>query len=380
MVMVARLTGVVLAAALALAPAASAAELRTATPRDNAAHDGPENRTEWWFVSAVDPASGLSIAAALGSRFPGMPPAAVVFLYPPGGGRPTTVGAPRLITTPPSTTRADVRLGEDRLWSPAPGVIRVRVGMDPGLVFSGPSPGPVRLDLTLRATTQGFLAGPLLLPGDQDISWTVAQPSARVSGTVGAGGRTYRLRNVLGYHDHNFGDFDLADPRHGGWDWSQVHLPGGRSLVTGIVRPSDPAMRDGVSVLSDASGRLGSARARDVQIRRGAWSDVDGHVYPRRLALRASLSGGWEARVRFTARRALPLLFTREGDSALVEIEARTAGELLKDGAVVSRWDDAPAFFEYESTPITRERDAAPGSITRLSRIALRIGEMLRRG
>jgi len=378
-VIAARLTGAVLAAALALAPAASAAELRTATPRDNAAHDGPENRTEWWFVSAVDPASGLSIAAALGTRFPGMPPAAVVFLYPPGGGPPTTIGAPRLITTPPSTTRADVRLGGDRLWEPAPGVVRVRVGMDPGLVFSGPSPGPVRLDLTFRATTQGFLAGPLTLPGDQDISWTVAQPSSRVSGTVRAGGRTYRLRDALGYHDHNFGDFDLADPSHGGWDWSQVHLPGGRSLVTGIVRPTDPALRDGVSVLSDASGRLGSARARDVQIERGAWSDVDGHVYPRRLTMRATLSGGWEARVRFTARRALPLLFTRDGDSALVEIEARTAGELRKDGTVVSRWDDAPAFFEYESTPVTRERDAAPGSITRLARIALRIGEILRR-
>lgn len=368
----ARRTAVLAAAGVLLAvpTVAGAADLRTATPRDNAAHLADDVRTEWWFVNAVDPDSGLAVAAALGSRFPGMPPAAVVFLYPPDGGTATTVGAPRLLTEPPSTRRVDVRLGADRIWSPAPGVVRVKIALENGLVFSGPPRGTVRVDLTYRATAPGFLAGPLRIPGGQDISWTVAQPSARVTGTVRADGRTYRLRDVPGYHDHNFGDFDLADPAHGGWDWSQVHLPGGRSLVTGIVRPSD-GTRDGVAVLSDATGRLGDARAPDVDIRRADWADVDGHAYPRRLTMRATLSGGWEARVRFTARRALPLLFTRDGESALVEIEARTAGELLRDGRVVSRWTSAPAFYEYESTPVTRERDAVPGSITGLSRAAL---------
>lgn len=367
-----RRTAVLLAAGLlvALPGGGTAAELRTSTPRDDAAHLGDDVRTEWWFVNAVDPDSGLAVAAAMGSRFPGMPPASVVFIYPPGGGEASTVGAPRLLTAPPSAARADVRLGEDRIWSPSPGVLRVRIGLERGLVFSGPSDGTVRVDLTYRATAPGFLAGPLRIPGGQWISWTVDQPTARVSGTVEADGRTHRLRDVPGYHDHNFGDFDLADPAHGGWDWSQVHLPGGRSLVTGIVRPAD-GTRDGVSVLSDATGRLGSARARDVTIRRADWADVDGHVYPRTLSLRASLSGGWEAQVRFTARRALPLLFTRDGESALVEIEARTSGRLLRDGRVVSRWSAAPAFYEYESTPVTRERDGAPGSVTGLARAAL---------
>lgn len=362
---------------LAIPATGAAAELRTSTPRDDAAHTAADIRTEWWFVNAVDPASGLAVAAAMGSRFPGMPPAAVVFIYPPGGGTASTVGAPRLLSAPPSTTRADVRLGEDRIWAPSPGVLRVRVNLERGLVFSGPSDGTVRVDLTYRSTAPGFLAGPLRIPGGQWISWTVDQPSARVSGTVEAGGRTYRLRDVPGYHDHNFGDFDLGDPAHGGWDWSQVHLPEGRSMVTGIVRPADGS-RDGVSVLSGPGGRLGAARARDVEIRRGDWADVDGHVYPRRLEMRARLSGGWEARVRFTARRALPLLFTRDGDSALVEIEARTSGELLRDGRVVSRWPEAPAFYEYESTPVTRERDGAPGSITGLARAALGAAAKLR--
>ncbi len=370
--------GMLIVLALLAAPPVWGTELRTATPRDNAAHDTPDVRTEWWFVNAMDPETGLSVAAALGTKFPGAPSAAVVFVYPPGGGAAATVGAPRRITVPPAIDRADVRLGGDRLWSPEPGVVRVRVTMDPGFVFSGTSPGRVALDLTLRSTAPGFIAGPLAIPGGQDISWTVAMPSARVSGTVRVGDRTYRLRDAPGYHDHNFGDFDLADPAHGGWDWSQVHLPEGRSLVTGIVRPSDPRMRDGVSVLSDATGRLGSARATGVRIRRAAWSDVDGHAYPRRLQVRATLTGGWEARVEYRARRALPLVFSSDGDSALVEVEASASGELRRDGRVVSRWSGAPGFYEYESTPLTRERDAVPGSITGLARTALRVAAILR--
>lgn len=365
------------AASLAYTGVATAAAVRTATPRDDAAHLTDDVRTEWWFVNAVDPDSGLAVAAAMGSRFPGMPPATVAFVYPPGGGRGSTVGAPRLLSTPPSARVADVRLGEDRIWSPRPGVVRVRIGLGRGLVFSGPPVGAVRMDLTYRATAPGFVAGPLRIPGGQSISWTVAQPTARVSGTVVAGGRTWRLRGVPGYHDHNFGDFDLADPVHGGWDWSQVHLPGGRSLVTGIVRPAR-GPRDGVAVLSDASGRLAQARARDVAVTRSRWAEVDGHVYPRTEVLRADLGGGWSVRVRYTARRALPLLFTRDGNSALVEVEARTAGDLRRGGRVVSRWSSAPAFYEYESTPLTRERDGAPGSVTGMGRAAVRAAGALR--
>ena len=53
-----------------------------------------------------------------------------------------------------------------------------------------------------------------------------------------------------------------------------------------------------------------------------------------------------------------------------MEVEARTSGTLRRDGRVVARWRGAPAFYEYESTPLTRERDAAPGSLTRAARDA----------
>ncbi len=364
-----RAAGALIVLLLLAAPAAAAPQLRTATPADDGAHPGPGDRTEWWFVSAVDPAQDLAVATALGARFPGGPPATVVFLYLPDGSV-ATVGAPRLLTQEPATGRADVRLGADRFWSTGPGRYRLRVDMPAGIALAGASPGPVRLDLTIRATAPGFLAGPLALPGGQDLSWTVAAPSARVTGTIRAGDRTFRLRGAPGYSDHNFGAFDLGDASHGGWDWSQVHLPGGRSLVTGIVRPADPALRDGALALSDASGRIAEGRAAGAEVRRGDWSAEGDHPYPRAVTLDARLSGGWRATVRYAARRASPLRFTLDGSSALVEVEARTSGTLRRDGRVVARWRGAPAFYEYELTPLTRERDAAPGSLTRAARDA----------
>jgi hypothetical protein len=251
--------------------------------------------------------------------------------------------------------------------------------MPRGIALHGASPGPVRIDLTLRATTPGFTAGPLALPRGQDLWWTVGAPAARVSGVVRVGDRTIRLDDAAGYHDHNHGRFDLADDAHGGWDWSEIHLPRGRSLVTGIVRPEDPLPRDGVLVLSDARGRLGEAPAAGVTIRRSRWSRVGPHAYTRLLVLEARMSGGWSVRVRYRAGRAAPLGFRPDGSSALVEVEARTSGELRRGGRVVSRWSAAPGFYEYESTPITRQRDAAPGSAAWAGRLAAAAAAVLRR-
>ncbi len=83
--------------------------------------------------------------------------------------------------------------------------------------------------------------------------------------------------------------------------------------------------------------------------------------------------------MRYRARRAAPLGFRLDGASALVEIEARTSGVLRRDGEVVSRWSDAPGFYEYESTPVTRQRDAAPGSAAWAGRLVSGAAEILGR-
>ena len=372
-----RLATTLIVLALTAASAVGAANLRTATPADNAAHPGGANSTEWWFVSAIDPDQRFAVAAALGAEFPSNPPATVVFLYLPDGSV-HTIGALRTLGGTPNTKQADVRLGPDRLWSPQPGITRIHVDIPTGIALYGESPGPVRVDLTLRASAPGFAAGPLVLPEGQALSWTVAAPSATVSGVVRVGGRTFRLRDAIGYHDHNYGQFDLATDAHGGWDWSEIRLPAGRSLVTGIVRPADPFPRDGVLVLSDGRRRLGEAPATDVTIQRSRWSRVGRNAYPRQLVLRARLTGGWSVRVRYRALRAAPLSFRLDGSSALVEVETRASGELRRRGRVVSRWSGAPGFYEYESTPLTRERDAAPGTTSGAGRLAMAVGGVLR--
>jgi predicted secreted hydrolase len=340
--------------------------VRTAVPRDDAAHPGPGGRTEWWFANAIDPRSGLAVAVALGADFPQTPPASVAFLYLPDGSAHVLV-APRLLGRRVSAERPDVRLPPDRLWSPRPGVWRVRAGMEQAIAVHGGSPGPVEIDLTMRAENPGFVAGPLRLPAGQNLSWAVPAPRARVSGTVRVGPRTYRLAGVPGYRDHNFGAFDLADPAHGGWDWSQVHLPGGRSLATGVVRPADPALTGGAAVLSGRGGRLGVARAGSVRVRRAAWRFTGGYAYPAEVRLDARLSGGWRARLRLRARAAAPLEFDRRDRHAVVEIPARASGKLRRRGRTVARVRDAAGFYEYESTPVTRERDRVPGTVAWLA-------------
>ena len=91
------------------------------------------------------------------------------------------------------------------------------------------------------------------------------------------------------------------------------------------------------------------------------------------------MSGGWSARVDYRARRAAPLGFRLDGTSALVEVEALTSGVLRRDGRVAVRWADAPGFYEYESTPLTRQRDAAPGSPAWAGRLAERAAAALMR-
>lgn len=59
---------------------------------------------------------------------------------------------------------------------------------------------------------------------DSSMNWLVASPKMKVTGTftiVEANGEeiTYKLKNVRGYHDHNWGHWDWANI---GWDWGQV--------------------------------------------------------------------------------------------------------------------------------------------------------------
>jgi hypothetical protein len=51
------------------------------------------------------------------------------------------------------------------------------------------------------------------------INWLVASPKMEVNGRLTVDGKTYVLKNVIGYHDHNWGYWNWSDI---GWIWGQV--------------------------------------------------------------------------------------------------------------------------------------------------------------
>ncbi len=351
------------AAALALAtPVLGATALRTAGPADDAPHAPTGRYTEWWYANAIDPRTGLAVAVSLGADAAGASPATVAFVYPPGGTAHTVI-APRLIGRSVGVSDAGgplVRLGPDRFVQTAPGVWRVKVDLPQSLALYGGPAGPVRVDLTLRAITPGFVSGPLRY-GDQVMSWTVAAPEARADGTVTAGGRTWRMRDAPAYHDHNFGPFGLTDAALAGWDWAQLHLPGGRSLALGLVKPRRPQERGGSMVLSGPHGRIATAPTDRFSVVYSGWSRAGGYWFPSRERVRARLSDGSTADVRLRGVRAAPLA---RGDTAIMEILARGDVVVRRGARVTLRAREVRGFYEYESTPLGRARDGAPTRVS----------------
>jgi len=344
---------------LTLAAAATAATIRTATPSDDAPHRGDARLTEWWYANAIDPRSGLAVALSVGPRAAGAPPASVAFLYLPGG-RTATVLAARLAggrSGRSSSGGPDVRLGPDRFVQTAPGTWRIRVDASRGIALAGRDPGPVRIDLVLRARAPGFVAGPLRFAG-QAMTWTVAAPTGRADGTVRVGRRSWRVRGAASYHDHNFGPFDLRDDAHGGWDWSQFHLPGGRALVLGLVKPRDAAETSGGLVLTGPRRRLATATNAAFHLRYARWRRASGFWYPAAETLVARLSDGSRANLRLRALGSAPLPVSADG--AIVEVLARADGIIVRPGRPPLRVRGARGFYEYESTAIERARDGAP--------------------
>ena len=338
----------------AIATAGAAAGVRSASTADNAERSKGAHTTEWWFTGVVDPVSGEAFAASLGTRMAGGPPATAVLSLPPGGER--TLGLLGLGATA-SASKVDVRVGTSTLREVAPGTWRLRVRGTAPFALHGASQ-PVSADLVVHRRAPAFVAGPMRLGRGQFVGWTVGAPLATATGTFTVGTRTVKVTDAPAYADHNWGRFSLSGGRLAGWDWSQVFLPGARALTIGVVKPL-AGSPDGVAVLSAAGGRLGTARAADTRIVYDGWSRAGAFVYPPTMHVRTQM-GAWRADLTYRARRATPLPFDRAGTSALVEVLARVEGTLTGPGGRVVDVKDAPAFYEYQSTPISRRRDGAP--------------------
>ena len=182
---------------------------------------------EWWYFNLEDPEHGVRLAVtymvldpANLSRFGGAFVTAIVYT-PDGQFTETSVHPPSAFLA--SSEQADVLIAGVP-WSPN----YVRVLTDDTYRIAGAIDQEHRVSWDLRYVRR---AAPWLgadrqhvgvLPWE-NMSWLQYMPGAAVTGAVEIDGRQYRVANVRGYHDHNWGTwipFTVA------WNWAQYFEPG----------------------------------------------------------------------------------------------------------------------------------------------------------
>ncbi|MFO1460880.1 MAG: hypothetical protein U1G08_15920 [Verrucomicrobiota bacterium] len=200
------------------------------TPRDDAFHykyytDSPGIfwYAEWWYFNFTDPVSGISGMCAINVFNPGNIdllglPALTAAIFPPGQ---TLVQAItdyyELDSFTPSYENANTTLGSaNRITVVNESTYRVEAAS---------RDGSMRLDLTYtRRDDPIFLAHDVR--GDEEpweiSSWLVDMPAAVVNGTVTYQGVVYTLKDVRGYHDHDWGLWHVYART---WSWAQFCNP-----------------------------------------------------------------------------------------------------------------------------------------------------------
>jgi len=178
--------------------------------------------TEWWYFNFHDPVAGVDGICTLAVFNPGdiddlgaASLTAAVFL--PG----ETIADHaieyfRISDWSASYDKCDVMLGKTHFEALDERTYRV---------IAETSDGATLFDLTYTQADQPvFLAKDVHGKDDpwEVSSWLVYMPSARVSGTVRYKGRTWRLQNAIGYHDHDWGMWHEYAKT---WSWAYMSNP-----------------------------------------------------------------------------------------------------------------------------------------------------------
>lgn len=190
--------------------------------KDYASSAGAFWYTEWWYFNFHDPVSGIDGMFTLAVVNPGDKyflslANLTAAVYVPG----ETKADPVIEYHPLSEwsaayDKADVRLGANHIEALGPTTYRVTAAtLDGGIDY----------DLVYEQADQPQLLADAV-HGDKEpweiSSWLAYMPSARVSGTVRYRGKTYRLENAIGYHDHDWGMWHEYART---WSWAYVSNP-----------------------------------------------------------------------------------------------------------------------------------------------------------
>jgi hypothetical protein len=192
---------------------------------DDARHTDSDLMYEWWYLDAAfDNGYSMSMSFQLmDSRFvttPGRTKAIEFAIYDPSGKKTGVFDEFDIKDVSASTTSCDVTMGSNRVKGSIP---RYDLEFHSKDLSKG-----LGCKLTFENTDEGFRQPPngVYYFSEQPkryIGWVIAQPRAKVTGTIIVDGKEMPVTGV-GYHDHNWGNCKLTE-MYKYWYWGRILLP-----------------------------------------------------------------------------------------------------------------------------------------------------------
>jgi hypothetical protein len=180
--------------------------------------------TEWWYFNVYDSSNNVQ---AIFSYLINNPSGQSGGVFPVGISEMAVV----------AYTSAGIVSEEDayaaHAFSAAYGKANAQVGSNSVTVLNSDTyqiagatrDGRIAWDLTYQRAAPSWLAGQRFNVASESwelMSWLLYMPSASVSGTLAVDGVSYSI-SAPGYHDHNWGEWDLTGVP---WNWAQYSQPG----------------------------------------------------------------------------------------------------------------------------------------------------------
>lgn len=272
-----------LSIAIGVAPPAATAltspaevPLRVASPSDDVAHPG--SYTEWWYASVINPATGETFIA---NQLANPVPTSVSFWYDRSGHKAHTSTPTTAVVT---DSRPSIKSNAEHLYYDAE-----RAAYHLTYSFNG-----ISADIWFDNAKPGVTWGPLNYD-DQTMSWTVPVATSTVSGWVWPAGyaEPISVDGWRGYHDHNWGDFDLGNQDYTGWEWGISHRSDGTAELMGGVIDSAGRWH---GVQAGAGNGTSFCRSSDLvsastAVSLSNWATYDGFTYPKTVTTRCTDGG-----------------------------------------------------------------------------------------
>jgi hypothetical protein len=176
--------------------------------------------TEWWYFNLYDASQDLqaifSYQVVDPSNVSGQGTAFVSAAAYQDSSIVNTFDLFPLSSFSASYSAANVALGHNRISA---------LGQDTYQIEGSSSNGRIAWNLEYQRASEPWCAADHVnvAPASwEQMSWLLYMPRALVTGTVIIDGDTYNVQSA-GYHDHNWGEWDLAQVR---WNWAQYSEPG----------------------------------------------------------------------------------------------------------------------------------------------------------